>query len=74
MDNVSLSPRQQQILILVAQGLANKEIARRLRLSRYTIGEYLSITYGKLGVSNRAGAAQRARELGLIKFNTFAVN
>jgi PAS domain S-box-containing protein len=55
-----LSPRERQILALLATGLGNKEIAVRLRLSPHTVSSHLKNLYGKLGVSNRAQATARA--------------
>lgn len=53
---VELSPREREVIKLLADGLTNKEIARELRLSPHTINDHLKSIYGKLGVSNRAGA------------------
>jgi DNA-binding NarL/FixJ family response regulator len=72
--NASLSPRQQQVLILVAQGCTNREIARRLDISSYTVGEYLTAVFDKLGVVDRASAAMKAYRCGLIKFDTQTVH
>lgn len=52
-----LSPRERQILELVAQGATNVEIAEKLCLSQQTIKNSLSRLYRKLDVHNRAGAA-----------------
>lgn len=49
-----LSPREQQVAVLVSQGLTNKEIAKELRLSVDTIKEYLTNTYRKTQTHNRA--------------------
>ncbi len=53
---VELSPREREVIKLLADGLINKEIAQELRLSTYTVNDHLKSIYGKLGVSNRAGA------------------
>lgn len=60
-----LTVREQQVLALLAQGLANKAIARQLDLSPETVKDYLNGIYRKLEVSDRLQALNRARELGL---------
>lgn len=52
-----LSPRQQQTLQLIAQGLDNKTIARRLGISISAVWHHTSRIFAKLGVENRAQAA-----------------
>ena len=49
-----LSPREQEVVRSVAQGLSNREIADQLKLSQHTIKNYLFRIFDKLGVSNRA--------------------
>jgi DNA-binding NarL/FixJ family response regulator len=49
-----LSRREQQVVHCVAEGLSNREIAARLKLSEHTIKNYLFRIFDKLGVSNRA--------------------
>jgi len=61
----ALSPRERQVLGLLATGATNREIADRLHLSPHTIKEHTSGLYRKLGVRNRAEAVQRAERLGL---------
>jgi DNA-binding NarL/FixJ family response regulator len=53
-----LSPRQREILVLVAEGLSNAEIAGRLYLSESTIKQHLRAAYKLLGVHTRAEAAK----------------
>jgi DNA-binding NarL/FixJ family response regulator len=60
-----LSIRETEILDLVARGLSNPEIARRLFLSAKTVANHLSAILTKLGVSSRAEAVARARDAGL---------
>jgi PAS domain S-box-containing protein len=60
-----LSSRERQILALLATGLANKQIAARLRVSPHTVSSHLKSLYAKLGVANRAQAAARAVAHGL---------
>jgi DNA-binding NarL/FixJ family response regulator len=48
-----LTPREEQVVALVADGLANRDIARELCLSEHTIKKYLFRIFDKVGVSNR---------------------
>ena len=57
-----LSPRQRQILRLIAQGLSNEQIAERLFVAPSTIKTHINHLYAKLGVSNRAEAQALARQ------------
>ncbi len=61
-----LTAREGEVLRLVAQGLPNKTIARRLGISPKTVGNHIEHVYAKLGVSNRAAAAMSAMEAGLV--------
>ena len=56
----TLSPREDQILHLVAEGLGNREIADQLHLSRYTVECHIKHIYRKLAVSSRTGPSTRA--------------
>ncbi len=58
--------RELELLQLVAAGLSNGEIARKLWVSQPTVKFHLSNIYRKLGVVNRTQAASRARTLGLV--------
>jgi DNA-binding CsgD family transcriptional regulator len=51
-----LSPREHEILELVAQGLTNAEVARQLWISRGTVRKHLENVYEKLDVHSRTGA------------------
>jgi len=62
----ALTPREAEILRLLSQGLANKEIARRLGISTKTVGNHVEHLYTKLDVTNRASATLQAMRLGLI--------
>ncbi|HXH86765.1 MAG TPA: response regulator transcription factor [Nitrospira sp.] len=53
----SLSPQEQRVLALVAEGLTNKEIAAELKLSEKTVKNYLSNLFDKLQISRRSQAA-----------------
>ena len=52
-----LTPQQRTIMPLLAQGMTNKEIAGRLRLSEKTVRNYLARIFERLGVHNRTEAA-----------------
>lgn len=61
-----LTPREVEILLLVARGTSNKEIAQQLVLSEKTVRNHVERTYAKLGVTNRIGASLYALEHGLV--------
>lgn len=61
-----LSPRQQQVLELMAEGLTNSEIGAKLGVTERTIKAYAQELYDKLGVRNRAGAVAEAAKLGML--------
>ena len=60
-----LSPREREVLALLASGATNREIAGKLHLSPHTVKEHTGNLYRKLDVRNRAEAVQRAERLGL---------
>ena len=60
-----LSPREREVLALMAGGSTNREIAAQLHLSPHTVKEHTSTLYRKLDVRNRAEAVRRAERLGL---------
>jgi DNA-binding NarL/FixJ family response regulator len=61
-----LSGREREVVVLIAAGATNREIAQRLYLSPHTVKEHTSAIYRKLGVRNRAEAVRRAQRLGII--------
>ncbi|GGR05142.1 response regulator transcription factor [Deinococcus ruber] len=61
-----LTPRETDVLPLLAQGYSNKEIARSLGVSPDTIKDHLARLYTKLDAGDRTQAVSRARTLGLI--------
>lgn len=62
----SLSPRELDVLRLIARGYANQQIARELFLSLSTVKKHVRRVISKLGVSDRTQAAVRAVELGTL--------
>jgi DNA-binding NarL/FixJ family response regulator len=62
----ALSARERQVLSLVAVGLPNKSIARRLTISEKTVKAHLTRVFSVLGVSDRTSAALWAQRHGLI--------
>ncbi|HRC63394.1 MAG TPA: helix-turn-helix transcriptional regulator, partial [Dehalococcoidia bacterium] len=56
----ALTPREVEILALLAGGSANKEIAARLGLSVHTVERHLTNLYGKIGVRSRSEATAYA--------------
>jgi len=62
-----LSPREREVLVLVAQGLANKEVARELGIRTTTVKNHVHAVLTKLGATSRREAVQRAFERGLLE-------
>ncbi|TQL70540.1 LuxR family two component transcriptional regulator [Nocardioides albertanoniae] len=62
-----VSPREVEILRLLAKGLGNKEMARELLVSEATVKSHLSHIYTKLGVDTRAGAVATAIERRILR-------
>jgi DNA-binding CsgD family transcriptional regulator len=62
----SLTPREYEVLRLVAEGLHNREIAERLGVTEHTVKFHLAAIFGKLGASTRTEAVQRGLRLGVI--------
>ena len=61
-----LTPREVEVLTLLARGLPNKSIAAALGISDQTVKFHVATIFGKLGASNRTDAARRALRFGLI--------
>ena len=51
--NILVTPREEQVVALVAEGLSNREIAQELGLSEHTVKKYLFRIFDKLGISTR---------------------
>jgi ATP/maltotriose-dependent transcriptional regulator MalT len=62
-----LTPREAQVLQLLADGLTNREIGDRLYISEKTVGTHIAHIFEKLDVHNRIEAASRARQLGVLQ-------
>jgi DNA-binding NarL/FixJ family response regulator len=62
----ALTPRESEVLQLLAQGLANKAIAARLGISDHTAKFHVNAILGKLGVQTRTEAIVHAARLGLV--------
>jgi len=62
-----LSPRECEILALVAEGASNKAVARDLGLGPETVKTHLKNIFVKLDVERRTQAVLRAEELGLLR-------
>jgi DNA-binding NarL/FixJ family response regulator len=62
----TLTPREIDVIELLAQGLPNKAIADRLGISDQTVKFHVASIYGKLGAVNRTDAVRRAARRGLI--------
>jgi DNA-binding CsgD family transcriptional regulator/tetratricopeptide (TPR) repeat protein len=58
-----LTPRERQVLALIAEGLSNKQIAERLVISQGTVIRHVANIFAKLGVNNRTAAARAAIEI-----------
>jgi len=63
---ITLSPRETEVLGLVAQGMSNPAIAKRLFLGEATVKTHLLHAFEKLDVSDRTRAVTKAMELGLL--------
>jgi two-component system, NarL family, nitrate/nitrite response regulator NarL len=61
-----LTPRELEVLLLLAKGLPNKSIAQRLDISEHTVKFHVNALLGKLGAGSRTEAVVRATRLGLI--------
>ena len=63
---VTLTPRKQEVLTLLARGHANKAMASQLGITEHTVKTHVAAVYEKLGASNRAEAVVAAARQGLI--------
>ena len=65
-DEFSISPRELEVLVLLARGLSDAEIAAELSISARTVGSHTESIRRKLGVTNRTQAVVVALKTGLI--------
>jgi len=66
LKELGITPREYEILGLIAEGLSNREIGERLFVSENTVKTHSSRLFDKLGVNRRVQAVLKGRELGLI--------
>jgi NarL family two-component system response regulator LiaR len=66
LKELGITPREHEILGLIAEGLSNREIGERLFVSENTVKTHSSRVFEKLGVNRRVQAVLKGRELGLI--------
>ena len=64
-QDARLTPRESDVLQLIARGCTYDQVADRLGVSRHTVGSHVKNTYRKLGVRSGAAAVMRAVELRL---------
>ncbi len=65
-DARKLTPREREVLRLIAEGMTSQEVAARLEVSLSTIESHIANVYAKLGIRNRVQAAQQALALGVV--------
>ena len=65
-EGLGITPRELDILELMAQGLSNREIAEKLFVSENTVKTHSSRLFGKLGAKRRTQAVQLASDFGLL--------
>ena len=63
----ALSPREQQVIDLIAKGKRNKEIADQLAISEDTVHAHMRRLFAKLGVTDRTSAVTVALQRGMIR-------
>ena len=65
-DDLGITRRELEILVLVAQGMSNREIAGKLYVSENTVKTHCSRAFDKLGARRRTQAVQLGKQLGLL--------
>ena len=64
-----LSPRELEVLDMIARGLTNKEIARALLISQFTVRTHVTHIFEKLAATDRTEAVSIATQQGILSFN-----
>lgn len=65
-EQLGLTPRELEVLQLIAEGLSTREMADRLCVSENTVKTHCSRVFDKLGVNRRTQAVQAGKQLGLL--------
>ncbi len=68
----ALTEREREVIVLIGQGLSNKDIADRLCISGITVRHHLTNIFDKLGVTNRQKLLIRAHQYGLVEITASA--
>jgi ATP/maltotriose-dependent transcriptional regulator MalT len=66
-EALGITPRELEILELIAQGMSNREIAGKLYVSENTVKTHSSRVFDKLGAKRRTQAVQLGKEFGLLR-------
>jgi len=66
LEELGITPREHEILELIAQGMSNREIADKLFVSENTVKTHSSRVFDKLGAKRRTQAVQLGKDLGLL--------
>lgn len=66
-EDLGITPRELEILGLIAQGMSNREIAQKLYVSENTVKTHSSRVFEKLGAKRRTQAVQLGKEFGLLR-------
>lgn len=65
-EDLGITPRELDILVLIAQGMSNREIAEKLFVSENTVKTHSTRVFSKLGARRRTQAVQLGKEFGLL--------
>jgi len=68
-DVISLSPREQEVLELIARGFSYQEIARLVQISVHTVQTHIKSLYRKLAVNSKSEAVFEATKMGLLQLH-----
>jgi len=66
--DIALTPRELEVLALIAEGASNKEIARKLAISVHTVKFHIASLLDKLDADGRTEAVAQAARVGVIRF------